>query len=901
MRYQSMPKVFLFLTLFLTLSIAQTEIFSPAERLQGYALHDDQLIFIFDESIYQVQADKVVLEGSMRGWNHDLDDRQWWLKRSEIEGLWLLSIENRDFHRIPPGTVFKYRINEGDWMNPPAGATNERGGNLVLAPEIKPLRLEAEIAGSRNIQLIFKGARPEYIYSADRYHIQSYEGAIIPVERVFYLEPGKLQLVPAQNLDIRRLHYLYTPYRDERVTITYDGWFRQLYSGEPFGANYVKAENATWIRLFAPRADSVQVFLYLQPGDSASAKMDMAVDSLGVWEARLQGNWEGWYYDFRAYGADEPGNHFYSTIGLHFSDPWGRVSVDTFGPCRIWPAMQPATPLRKGIPRMEDVIAYEVHVQDFTRLLPIPEQYRGTFSGFVIPGLKNARGEAIGFDHLVEMGINVVHLMPVQEYLHYPDEEWQAAFLNDPYMIEQEINAENYQWGYRTSHAFALESRYRVKGTEWGAQNEQFKDLVQAFHDRDIAVIVDLVFNHTAERMDNRQYYFNFSAIDVPYFYRTDDQLNFIGEYGTETKSEERPIMQRWIIEQCTDLIQQYGIDGFRIDLAGQTDKQTLKALREALGPDIIVYGEPWIASADPDYEDNPDWDWYKADSPITFFQDDTRNAFKGAPSNPQEKRRDRGYAGGNGDRENVKKALSAGFPEDQTPLSGINYLDIHDNWALADRFAQSDWDGRFGVDERPYKIAATLLFTSLGPIVLHGGSELMRSKGVAPLQAMIKYTATGPIYIHGKRDTYNLSRANAFLWDQKGFNAGEDEGIFCNYKNMYDFWKGLIAFRKSDHGKVFRIAHKPDADYYQWIEPSNPHLFGYLVDQSVLVLINTDTTSGVFENIQLPRGNWQLIANIDRIEHQRGIKEDPFSRLKGNRRHTIALQAEDLKIWIKK
>lgn len=327
-----MPKIFLFLTFFLSFSVAQTEYFSPAERLQGYALRDDQLIFIFDESIYQVQADKVVVEGSMRGWDHDLEDRQWWLKRSEMEDLWLLRIENREFQRIPPGTFFKYRINQGEWMNPPAGAVNERGGNLVLAPEINALRLKAEIVAPRNVQLHFRGARPEYIYSAGRYHIQSYEGALIPIERVFYLEPGKLQLVPAQNLDIRRLYYLYTPYRDERVTITYDGWFRQLYSGKPLGANYRKEENATWIRLFVPRADSVQVFLYLQPGDSASAKIDMVMDSLGIWETRLQGNWEGWYYDFRAYGADEPGNHFYSAIGKHFTDPWGRVSVDTLVP-----------------------------------------------------------------------------------------------------------------------------------------------------------------------------------------------------------------------------------------------------------------------------------------------------------------------------------------------------------------------------------------------------------------------------------------------------------------------------------------------------------------------------------------------------------------------------------------
>jgi len=216
--------------------------------------------------------------------------------------------------------------------------------------------------------------------------------------------------------------------------------------------------------------------------------------------------------------------------------------------------------------------------------------------------------------------------------------------------------------------------------------------------------------------------YFNFAAIDVPYFYRTNAQMDFLGEYGTETKSEERPMMQRWIIEQCTDLIKQYGIDGFRIDLAGQTDQQTLLALKEELDPEIIVYGEPWIASSDPGYENNPDWDWYKEDSPITFFQDESRNAFKGPTGNPVNKQSDRGYAGGNGKRDKVKMALSAGFEDDKTPLSGINYLDIHDNWALADRFAITDWDGRNGVDEDQYKIAATLLFTSVGPIVLHAG-----------------------------------------------------------------------------------------------------------------------------------------------------------------------------------
>ena len=103
-------------------------------------------------------------------------------------------------------------------------------------------------------------------------------------------------------------------------------------------------------------------------------------------------------------------------------------------------------------------------------------------------------------------------------------------------------------------------------------------------------------------------------------------------------------MVQRWRFDQCKQLIEEFGIDGFRIDLAGQIDEQTLIALKKELGDEIIVYGEPWIGSNDPAYEAHPDWDWYKEDSPITFFQDEGRNAFKGPVFDIKSKERDRGY-----------------------------------------------------------------------------------------------------------------------------------------------------------------------------------------------------------------------------------------------------------------
>jgi pullulanase/glycogen debranching enzyme len=515
-------------------------------------------------------------------------------------------------------------------------------------------------------------------------------------------------------------------------------------------------------------------------------------------------------------------------------------------------------------------------------------------------GLKNPQGEKIGFDHLLELGINVVHLMPVQEFLHYPDDEWQAAFKNDPFMTEHGVNLENYDWGYRTTHAFAIESRFRKRGTENGEEREQFRDLVAEFHKAGIAVIVDIVPNHTGENMDGRSYLFNFGAIDTDYYYRTNDQLQHIGPYGNEVKFEDRPMSQRWLIDQCKHLIDEFGIDGFRIDLAGQIDKQTLIKLRHAMGPDVIIYGEPWIPPSDPEVAASPDWGWYKKDAPITFFQDDARNAFKGPTANPTDKIKSRGFAGGDGDvRGKAMQALLNSFDDEQNPNMGINYLDIHDNWALADQFATREWDGRKGVDEGPFRIAAGLLFTSLGPIVLHGGTEFMRSKGSAGLEERWMQSASGKLLYHGKSDTYNMLTPNLFLWDNIG-RGPEDANVHCDYRQMLAYWKGLVALRRSDIGSVFRVGAKPAENYYRWIAPDDTKLLGYVVAGRILVLVNTSHRAQAFPAIHLPIGPWQLISNGVEVDHIQGVSGDDLI-IEGGRNVSLIVPPTTMKIWAKK
>jgi len=206
---------------------------------------------------------------------------------------------------------------------------------------------------------------------------------------------------------------------------------------------------------------------------------------------------------------------------------------------------------------------------------------------------------------------------------------------------------------------------------------------------------------------------------------------------------------------------------------------------------------------------------------------------------------------------------LMNSFPEEIDPNRGINYLDIHDNWALADRFSDVDWDGRKHVDEAGVRLAATLLFTSLGPLVIHGGTEMLRSKGAAPLMEIVKTTASGDLAYHGKRDTYNHRRANQFEWEYAGAGPGERP---IDYAAMNTYWKRLIALRAGEAGAVFRKGGSVPEDHYQWFLPENNQLLGYVTGGSALVLMNTSWEEATFDLSELPSGSWTQVSDGNRF-----------------------------------
>ena len=350
---------------------------------------------------------------------------------------------------------------------------NEREDDLAT-------RFRAAIHGPSAIRFTLEGAeRPD---SVSAYRLTDGTGAEIPIADLRLEGEAGALVVPEAPVDPMRVHYLEIPESGLRALVRRDPLFREIHSDKALGAVVSDGGATTTFRVFAPRATGVRLYLYADRNDGSERALEvieMEVDRDGVWEATQDGDLRGRWYDFTVHGPADPGNWFWETHPVHISDPYALVNDDSHGKSLVWRDGPPPPPVVGGRPAMEDVVAYEVHVQDFTDLLPVGELETGTLPAMARPGLTNAQGEPIGFDYLVDLGVNVVHLMPVQEFLHYPDDEWQAVFAQDSFAQAMGIDRENYQWGYRTTHSFAVESRYRSRDAEPGVEREQFKQAME--------------------------------------------------------------------------------------------------------------------------------------------------------------------------------------------------------------------------------------------------------------------------------------------------------------------------------------------------------------------------------------------------------------------------------------
>jgi isoamylase len=577
-----------------------------------------------------------------------------------------------------------------------------------------------------------------------------------------------------------------------------------------------------WVHfvVFSPDADQVNLLLFGNPGDTTPEHTIPMKRSGDDWKIRVKGEGigPGLLYLYQAKGPNEVSkedqyglmfneNFFLNdpycekTQGIRYSSvflstPFTDVTAPLYaggGKCMVYDHSQDADPGHVRVNR-EDLIIYELHVQDYTsRIDGLDAAKRGTYLGLAQSGLKTPGGLTAGIDHLAELGVTAVELMPVMEY----DEETGNA--------EGRYN----HWGYMTTNFFAPEARY---SSVEGAQVVELKQLIKAFHDQGIQVILDTVYNHTAEqgpwldgdRLAAKRY--NLMGLSNTRVFRaTGDGRYFTNSTGTGNDvsyaAGDDTFTKRMVRDSLSLWTREYGIDGFRFDLARILADGSASAADWIDNDDRFssahLHAEPWDMGGQWwDFMDNYGWShennrWAKW---LGKYRDKTRKfSASGLKNRTAFKQLIEGY-GSTGDQ--------TASPASTKPWRSVNFLAVHDGYTLRDCVSYNDSDGSqncwdSGGDENlrreREKLLLGILFTSQGVPLLLQGDEFGRTKSGASSQA-------------DARNTYNyestsgdkaINNVNWIDWRLKDSDNNESPEGPQYGRELFNWTRDLIRLRK--------------------------------------------------------------------------------------------------------
>jgi pullulanase/glycogen debranching enzyme len=594
----------------------------------------------------------------------------------------------------------------------------------------------------------------------------------------------------------------------DRVPLVPGPFFYDLRTDLPLGA--LPGEGETVFRLFAPRARRVTLYVCaeLNQQDQAHAfelTRRPGEDGAPVWEVALDQNMRGWFYWYRVDGVrDGPGRFEPDERVL---DPYALATVDRGGPGIV---LEPGW-IGRGdrdfrTPAWQDLVIVEAHVRDLTANAPIaatPVERRG-FTGL------RRWVESPDF-YLHRLGVNCVELQPLQEF----DNEKPA----------------DYHWGYMTNNFFSPESSYTVAPAEASGVRE-LQALVAAFHRRGMAVLLDVVYNHVGVPA-------HLMFLDRLYYFEQDADGRASNWSGCGNDLRARSAMAtRLIIDSCTHLLEAYGVDGFRFDLAELIGLDPLRRIERALKrvkPDVVLIAEPWsfrghIAGA-------------LRDTGWASWNDGYRDFV-------------RDYVRGRGPAERLEYFLR-GSPwyYAKWPAQTVNYTESHDDRTWIDVITENpDHNGFVPTenDRRRTHLMAAVLFMSLGIPMLAAGQDFLRSK-------------------EGVNNTYLRGDLNAL-----------DYHLLDHRLATHAYFAAWIAFRRSERGRLLRQYSRPSEGFFEFIRlPEGPAL---------AAIYNADGSAGPFrllftvnpgrEEVRLPllgeavAGLWRQLADRDQFFDEETIGE---------------------------
>ncbi|MBD5369393.1 MAG: type I pullulanase [Bacteroides sp.] len=630
-------------------------------------------------------------------------------------------------------------------------------------------------------------------------------------------------------------------YADESA---YDSY--PVYTGDDL--ELTVESDATLFRLWAPTAEAVRLSLYPTDRNSAAEKtigMTRSVD--GTWVAKLPGQLYGKFYTF---SIKHNGQWLAETPGV-----WAKA-VGTNGQRAAIIDFSRTNPegwdSDRGphTPAITDAVIYEMHHRDFSVDPSSGIVNKGKFLALTEDNTHNAHGDATGIDHLKELGVTHVHILPSYDYNS---------------VDEANLPSNGYNWGYDPVNYNAPEGSYSTNPADPAARVKEMKQMVKHLHDNGIGVIMDVVYNHTAQNDDS-----NFSLTAPGYYYRhrPDGSYSDASACGNETASD-RKMMSDYIVNSVKYWAKEYHIDGFRFDLMAIHDTETMNRVAEELkeiNPDIFVYGEGWTAGDSPLPVERRALKENVSKMPqIAVFSDDIRDAIKGHYSDAS----DRGFATGKpGLEETVKigivaatahpqvdysKGNNSKFAYASAPTQIINYVSCHDDLMLTDKLRKSMPDATDAERQRAARLAQTIVFTSQGTPFMFAGEELFRDK-------------------KGVHNSYKSPDSiNAIDWELKHTNADQDK----YYTELIKLRKAHPAFRMTTAEQVTR--------HLKFDDVNEPNLISYsLIDNAngdewkeIKLIFNGADEERV---VKVNKADWTVIAhdgqiNADGLTTARGGK----------------------------
>ena len=589
----------------------------------------------------------------------------------------------------------------------------------------------------------------------------------------------------------------------------------------------------TTFKLFAPaNAKNVKVRIYQEGMGGKAVKSAKMKYQNGLWTATVQGDLLGRFYTFDAGYGETPGV-FAKAVGVNGQR--GAIINDM----KTWPEDW-CCDQHPVIKSPADLVVYELHHRDFS-IARKDAKY---------PGKYLALTEPWAIDHLKALGVNAVHVLPSYDYGS---------------VDETELDTPQYNWGYDPVNYNVPEGGYSTNPYDPAARIREFKQMVQALHKAGIAVILDVVYNHTYN-IDNS----NFQKTYPDYYYRK----NADGSYsngsgcGNETASE-KSMMRRFMIESVKYWYNEYRVDGFRFDLMGCHDIETMNIIRQELSkldPSIFIYGEGWSAGSCALPNDQLGM---KANIPqmpgIAAFSDEIRDALRGPFSDDSKP----GWLGGAPDcEESLKFGIVGAISHPQVDMSKVNYskapwaieptqmmsyVSCHDDMCLVDRLKASIPSLKLStgklsdaqMDEliRLDLLAQTAVFTSQGVPFMLSGEELLRNK-------------------KGVHNSYESPDSiNQLDWQNK-----------VRYPQVFKYYQDLIALRKNHPAFRLGDAHLV-RKHLEFLKTPQGVVAFRLKDyagrddwRNIIVILNVNRETAT---VDIPKGMYVVVCQDGKIDEQ--------------------------------